>query len=224
WLLVAGAHRLAAARQLGWATIAATVFAGSDDLALLREIDENLYRHTLNPLDEAVFLAMRAEIYRRLHPETAQWKGRLGQHAGPGAVPKARPFAADVAERTGIGRRTVERALTRFARLSPAARDAIRGTEIARSGAAIDLLCDIAPAHQAPVAQAALAMPPRQPIVKRLASAKAVELELAAPAVPDPLERAWVAYTRLSVEDRHTFIDRMRERGYLHRRRTGLVD
>jgi len=54
--LVDGAHRLAAAQRLGWATINAIV-RDHDGLARkAREISANLVRHDLNPLDRATFL------------------------------------------------------------------------------------------------------------------------------------------------------------------------
>ena len=219
WLLVAGAHRLAAARKLGWTGIAASIFDGSDDLARLREIDENLFRHELNPLDEAVFLAERAEIYRRLHPETAQFKGRMKTPAKLAGVPKARAFSEDVAERTGIGRRTVERALTRFNNLHEAALAVVRGTEIARTGAALDFLCGIEPELQARVARLALDAHASQPLAKRLHAAKAEVTRVAAPTPISPLERAWGAFNRLSIEEREAFIGRLQAGGHLRRRR-----
>lgn len=219
WMLVAGAHRLAAARSLGWKTIRATVFEGSDDLARLREIDENLFRHELNPLDEAVFLAERAEIYRRLNPETGHGKHARTKDAKLASLPKARKFADDVAERTGISSRTVSRALTRFNRLSAAARDVIRGSEIARTGAALDFLCEIDPAHQARVAQVALDRPTRAPLAQRLAQAKQAVLRIAAPVPVPPLERAWTAFGKLSLEEKDIFIGRLQAGGHLRRRR-----
>lgn len=219
WLLVAGAHRLAAARQLGWTQINATIFEGNDLQAELREIDENLYRHELNPLDEAVFLARRAEIYLELHPETGQGRAAKGKPAKLAGFLKAKAFTAEVAERTGIGRRTVERALTRFNRLSDDARGAIRGTEIARTGAALDFLCEIEPLHQARVAREALDADPRKPLAQRLALAKHTVLRIAAPTPLPPVERAWAAFTKLSVEEKEAFIGRLQAGGHLRRRR-----
>jgi ParB family transcriptional regulator, chromosome partitioning protein len=218
WMLVAGAHRLAAARSLGWKTISATIFAGSEDQARLREIDENLFRHELNPLDEAVFLAERAEIYRRLHPETGIGKSPKSKNANLASLPKARKFADDVAERTGISSRTVSRALTRFNKLSEAARDVIRGTEIARTGAALDFLCEIDPTHQARVAEQALAGDARAPLAQRLAQAKQAVLRIAAPVPLPPLDRAWTAFGKLSLEEKAIFIGRLQAGGFLKRR------
>ncbi len=67
--LVAGAHRLEAARRLGWAHIEALIVEGTPDEVRLIEIDENLARAELTVLDRARFLATRKRIYLRLHPE-----------------------------------------------------------------------------------------------------------------------------------------------------------
>ncbi|WP_159966781.1 ParB N-terminal domain-containing protein, partial [Profundibacterium mesophilum] len=69
--LMAGGHRLEAARRLGWTDIPATVWTCSDDWAHLVEIDDNLGGSELGALDTAVFLAARKRIYEKLHPEAA---------------------------------------------------------------------------------------------------------------------------------------------------------
>jgi ParB family chromosome partitioning protein len=51
--LVAGAHRVTAAKYLGWASIKAIIRDMTSDEALLAEIDENLIRRELTILDRA---------------------------------------------------------------------------------------------------------------------------------------------------------------------------
>ena len=63
--LVAGAHRIKAARKLGWTVIEALVIDVPPDEARLVEIDENLARAELSALARARFLAARKEIYER---------------------------------------------------------------------------------------------------------------------------------------------------------------
>ena len=76
--LVAGRHRLEAAKKLKWDSIPATVFDGMDaDHAELAEIDENLVRADLTPIERALHVARRKELYEVEHPETK--KGRGGQ-------------------------------------------------------------------------------------------------------------------------------------------------
>lgn len=65
-----GGHRLAAFRKLGRETIPAFV-RGDDDLhAELAEIDENLIRNDLSPIERSAAQARRKAIYQELHPET----------------------------------------------------------------------------------------------------------------------------------------------------------
>ncbi len=69
--LAAGAHRIAAAKLLGWVEIEAFLIDDvPEDELVLHEIDENLYRAELDPFDRARFLAMRKQVYQRLYPET----------------------------------------------------------------------------------------------------------------------------------------------------------
>src|ERR1700722_9916303 len=68
-VLVAGLHRLEAAKTLGWETIACFVVPGDDaDLLILQEIDENLARGELGPSQRAKLQKRRKEVYERLYP------------------------------------------------------------------------------------------------------------------------------------------------------------
>lgn len=71
YLLVAGAHRLAAIRSHGWPEIDADIQSLDDLGAKLVEIDENLARAELTVLDRARSLAARKDVYEALHPEVA---------------------------------------------------------------------------------------------------------------------------------------------------------
>ena len=102
YVLVAGAHRLEAARKLKWKTIAAVVIDGVD--AELAEIDENLVRADLSPAERKAHIGRRKELYEAAHPETKH-----------GAVGRGRKefyensFVDDTADKTGRGRSTVAR-------------------------------------------------------------------------------------------------------------------
>ena len=70
--IVAGHHRVAAARALGWTEIDAVVIEpGSNLKAELIEIDENLIRSELTPAQRAHYTARRAEIREALQPYVA---------------------------------------------------------------------------------------------------------------------------------------------------------
>jgi hypothetical protein len=85
--LVAGLHRLEAVKRLRRGKIRCFIEAGSELVAQLWEIDENLCRADLSELEEGEHLLRRKQIYEQLHPETRSG-GRPGK-AGGGKKPKA---------------------------------------------------------------------------------------------------------------------------------------
>lgn len=144
--LIAGGHRLRAAELLGWTEIEAFVFDASDDEARLAEIDENLVRHDLNPLDRAVFLAERKALYERLYPDTKA--GVAGGKARQGTATDIMSFARDTAERCGLDERTIRRAVMIASRLAPEVRARIAGTWIAKKQSELLALAKVEPAKR----------------------------------------------------------------------------
>ena len=114
WELVAGAHRLAAARTLGWRSIPAVVLDGNARSALLAEIDENLARNELTPLDRARFLRARRDAMR-------------ADGDGPGEA----AAVGRLREVSGLSRAGVYRDLQLADRLDPEAAEILRGTAVA---------------------------------------------------------------------------------------------
>lgn len=156
--LLAGAHRLAAAKLAGFTVIPAEVDPETDPReARLVEIDENLFRHDLNPLDRAVFLAERKRIYEELYPDT-----RAGVAGGKAArklttdtmsaVPGKASFAEDAAIRTGLDPRTIRRAVSIATGLSPDIRKRLVGTGLANNQKELLLLSKQEPAQQERIA------------------------------------------------------------------------
>lgn len=129
--LVAGRHRLEAARMLGWHTIPATVVALSDADRHIAEIDENLIRNELTVLERGEHLAARKGWYEAKHPETR--KGIAGGKARQGSANAESAFAADTAEKTGRSRRVVEEDTQIGESIPEDVRDAIRDTPLAGS-------------------------------------------------------------------------------------------
>ena len=103
YVLVAGAHRLEAARGLGWKTIAAVSVDGVD--AELAEIDENLIRADLSPAERKAHIGRRKEIYEAAHPETKH--GAVGR--GGKSSKDEISFVDDTGHKTGRGRSSVAR-------------------------------------------------------------------------------------------------------------------
>lgn len=137
--LIAGGHRLAAARILGWQTILAEEIECSDDEAELLEIDENIARSSLTELERGELLGLRQAAYERLHPQTKHGGKRVsGQVAILAAAPLR--FSADVAARLKIGERTVQRLVSRHRNLAPEVKAALAETHFANSGSDLDAL------------------------------------------------------------------------------------
>lgn len=137
--LVAGAHRLSAARVLGWHDIDA-VFMDADDIdRQLWEIDENLMRSELTPTQQAEHLAKRKEL----------WEARnLGGTNCPGKKPQHnKGFSGETSEITGTDKRVVNRAVARAEKVPEDIRDEIRGTDLDK-GVVLDDLARTAPEKQ----------------------------------------------------------------------------
>jgi ParB family chromosome partitioning protein len=123
--LIAGGHRLEAARRLGWEEIEAKVWTNvTDDWARLMEIDDNLAGAEMNALDTAVFLATRKEVYERLHPETR--RGVAGGLARQNSASDIVSFAESTAEKFGVSKRHVERMIAAGHALGPDQISALR--------------------------------------------------------------------------------------------------
>lgn len=148
--LIAGAHRLEAAKWVGLTEIPAEIHENLPDLqARLFEIDENLLRHELNPLDRAVFLAERKSVYEALHPETK--KGAKNQHTKNDLPNDTMSFSKDAAEKTGLNPRTIERAVTIARKIPPEIRKSLAGTAFSKNQNELLLLAKQEPAQQAKI-------------------------------------------------------------------------
>lgn len=147
--LIAGAHRLAAARSLGWAKIDALTSSADEMQAKLQEIDENLIRRELSALDRAVFLAERKTIYEALNPETGHGKARKRADLEKSASLHSLSVAFDKAtgKKLGVDPSTIRRAVRRAA-LPADIRAAIANHPVAESGADLDKLIGLTPERQ----------------------------------------------------------------------------
>ena len=109
--LIAGRHRLEAAKQLKWQAIRATVLEDvKADMAELIEIDENLIRAELTPAEEAMHIGRRKELYEKLYPETKH--GAAPGKAGGGKKAKGTKlgsFATATAKATGQSKTKIKR-------------------------------------------------------------------------------------------------------------------
>lgn len=148
--LIAGAHRLAAAKKASFEAVPCEIHKNlSPAEARLMEIDENLCRHELNPLDRAAFLAERKAVYETLYPEAKHGGDRKSDAAkNQKDIVSVWSFAKDAADRTGLDERTIRRAVRIHERLDPQARKKIIGTDLARNQSELLALVRFEPQRQ----------------------------------------------------------------------------
>ena len=131
--LIAGLHRLEAAKKLGWTEVECRI---SDMDALhteLAEIDENVIRTGLSDLELSELLARRKKIYETLHPATIarNLPGHASNYESSSdkLTGKEKPFSQDTAEKMGVSPRTVERHVQIAENLTPETKEILHGTD-----------------------------------------------------------------------------------------------
>lgn len=115
--LLAGGHRLTAARELrdegleGFDRIGVVCWDCSDDFAQLVEIDDNLAGAEMSPLDTAIFLARRKQVYERMHPEAKAQVGAglVAKRWDTADTMSVVSFAEAVSQQMGVSDRHVRR-------------------------------------------------------------------------------------------------------------------
>ena len=131
--LLAGLHRIEAAKLLGWTEISAFVGNFTELQAELVEIDENFVRSPLSDMQRNDMLLRRKQIYEELHPETKKGGDRKSEEIKTTPcrfdLEQAKPFTQDAAEKLHLSRRTVERRVHIASSLTPEAKKVIRGAE-----------------------------------------------------------------------------------------------
>ena len=109
--LIDGAHRMAAERQLGNTTITASIYEGTDADARLMEIERNLARAEMKPLDRAVFLLEYKDAYEKKYPEARAAIGEalIAKRWNTADTVAVVSFATKIGAMTGQSDRTVRR-------------------------------------------------------------------------------------------------------------------
>lgn len=130
YTLVAGGHRLEAARMNGWEEIDAVVVSADAAEAQLIEISENLFRNDLSALDRGIFVVKFREIYEDTHGKVQQGGDRKSKsHDDTLIFAPGKELSERVQERLGIGRASYFRSTKIGLKLHPMLRNALRGTE-----------------------------------------------------------------------------------------------
>ncbi|MBB4065697.1 ParB N-terminal domain-containing protein [Gellertiella hungarica] len=133
WTLVAGGHRLEAAKINGWTEIDVILVSADAVEAVLIELSENIFHNDLTAMNRAMFVAKFREMWEEANGQIVKGGDRRSKRAkcqddtlifAPGKT-----LATEVQRRLGIERRTYYRALTIALHLHPDLRSAIRGTK-----------------------------------------------------------------------------------------------
>lgn len=142
--IVAGHHRVAAARALGWTEIDAIVDTAEHLQAELIEIDENLCRAELTASQRASAIKRRRQIWGALHPEEIQ----VGKVCPPESAtgykqppPQEKGFAASTAAVSGESKRAINQHLARADALGDDL-ERIKGTSLDK-GVELDALAKL---------------------------------------------------------------------------------
>lgn len=158
WQIVAGHHRVAACRALGWMEIDALVVDGLEHLqSELIEIDENLCRAELTAAQRTAFSKRRKQIWEALHPdEIAVAHVAPPQSQSPMARPQTQGFAAATAAATGQSKATTNRALARADAIGDEALAKVVNTSL-DSGVELDALAKLPAPERAQLVERAAA-------------------------------------------------------------------
>lgn len=146
YYLIAGLHRLEAAKLLDWQTIDAVEFEGDPVAVELAEIDENLMRNDLTVLEQGEHLARRQEL--------VGWKNGMNQYTvGGGEIVSLPKSTHEIAKEIGLTERSAQHRMQAARNIVPEVKDAIRNTEIADSTTQLLELARLAPEKQVEVAR-----------------------------------------------------------------------
>ena len=148
--LIAGLHRLEAAKLLGWTEIECTVSDLEGLQAELAELDENFVRADLSPVDYGNLLLRRKEIYETLHPETKNGGDRRSEdfRTKNFRSDSVKSFAQDTAEKLGVSPRTVELQVQMAKNLTPEAKGIIKDADTKIRKTDVMKLSRLAPEQQ----------------------------------------------------------------------------
>lgn len=167
--VVAGHHRLAAARKLGLVDVPCNVVDDDDLHAELAMIDENLCRADLSPAERSAQTARRKVLYEELHPSTKHGGNLEGAGVAKLATPEEPRFTAATAEATGRSERAVQRDAERGEKIAADVLEKLTGTHLDR-GDYLDTLKRLPEDEQRQRVEKALSTNVRQEKEKRAAS------------------------------------------------------
>jgi len=125
--LIAGLHRVEAAKLLGWTEIECTVSDAEGIQAELAEIDENIVRARLSRYELGEQLLRRKGIYETLHPETRHGmrNGQTSKDVNLASL-ETKSFNQDTSEKLNMSKRSVARLVQIANNTTPEAKQIIQ--------------------------------------------------------------------------------------------------
>ena len=118
YVLIDGAHRLAAAKRMGFPDIAALLVECRADEARAMEASNNLGAARMTPLQTAVFVASWKRDYYAMHPERKQGVFKGNQHTGK-VVEEITSLTTTIADSFGVTDRQIRNILRAGECLTP---------------------------------------------------------------------------------------------------------
>ncbi|MCV0428301.1 MAG: ParB N-terminal domain-containing protein [Roseibium sp.] len=152
--VVAGAHRLTAARLAKWKEIEARVLEPQGEQAAdefrLHEILENLGRKDFNALERCEAFFEMKRVYDALNPVSKRGGDRRSQAAKNKQENQTEifSFCSAASETTGLTDRAVRMAIAIFNGLSPLTRERLKGTAFASKQSDLKALSTLTPGQQ----------------------------------------------------------------------------
>ena len=164
--LIAGLHRLEAAKLLGWEEIPCTIF-DMNNAEELAEIDENLIRAELTELEKADLFYRAKEIYELRHPESKRFEkvkqnlkpfmntdndtmslSDKGNNSNGLQADTIKGFTENTAEKLNNSARSIQRLIHISKNITPEVKNIIKNTAIADSKTELLSLARIEPEKQ----------------------------------------------------------------------------
>ena len=143
-VLIAGRHRLEAARSLNWDMIDAVEIDAHPLKRELWQIDENLIRAELTEMERGEHFKRRSEIFKEMK--------KINEENFPiSPKPRGRPkgFDQDTADKTGMDKSAVRKSRRRAEKITPEVKDQIKDMPVADKGVELDALASLEPDEQA---------------------------------------------------------------------------
>jgi len=220
--LIAGRHRLEAAKIAGWTDIPAKILVlderDIDASAAFHEAIENLMRRELIALDRMAHLSAAKEAHDKLYPQAARRGPKTKADEANWATFPQIAFSRDVAERVGFSESLVKKLIAAYRSFDTKTRLRIQGSGVADKQSELIALSKLERPVQARVLDYMLSTPPQAANVADAIAAINNE------ARPDAGERRIVRYAEtiktMPVEERDRIFDAAEDavRDYAERR------